>query len=280
MGRRNYLNFTTPHGIELTSAAKSGLASFLIHECGYLPCLNAWNHEGVDSPFWRFYHNPTPGCSVRFSKAEIPLLPTNAIIIPAYTVFDCVGPTSTEHFWIHFTLPRHGHVLLDEPAVIQVDEALRPLLASTIESHRKPDSELRTQQLYHNTAAVLHLGFSKITSLLTPGVPDALADLLALIHASPHSDLSNTYLAERSRMSVEKFIRWFHAHLGDTPAAYVSRIRTKMASESLALTDKSIDQIAAEFGFPNRSYFSRVFAREVGCGPAEFRKRQRDKRGL
>jgi AraC family transcriptional regulator, arabinose operon regulatory protein len=280
MGRRNYLNFTTPYGIELTSAAKSGLASFLIHECGYLPALNGWNHEGVDSPFWRFYHNPTPGCSVRFSKIEIPLLPNNAIIIPAYTVFDCVGPTSAEHFWIHFTLPRHGQVLLDKPAVIQVDEALRGLLASTIALHTKPASELRTQQLYHSTAAVLHLGFSKITSPLTPGVPDALADLLAVIHGSPHSDLSNSYLAERSRMSVEKFIRWFHAHLGDTPAAYVSRIRTKMASESLALTDKSIDQIAAEFGFPNRSYFSRVFAKEVGCGPAEFRKRQRDKRGL
>jgi AraC family transcriptional regulator of arabinose operon len=39
----------------------------------------------------------------------------------------------------------------------------------------------------------------------------------------------------------------------------------------LALTDKTIDQIAVETGFPNRHYLSRMFARQVGCGPAEFR---------
>jgi AraC-like DNA-binding protein len=280
MGRRNYLNFTTPYGIELTTVAKSGLAAFLIHECGFLPRINNWNHQGVDSPFWRFYHNPTSGCSIRFHGVELPLLPSKAVVIPAYTVFDCVGPKPAAHFWIHFTLTRHGHVLLDEPAVIDVDEAMQPLLKSTIALHDKSASDLRTQQLYHATAALLHLAFSKLTRPLTPGVPESLSDLLALIHGSPHSDLSNSYLAERCRMSVEKFIRWFREQLGETPAAYVSRTRTKMASESLALTDKSIDQIAAEFGFPNRSYFSRVFAKEVGCGPAEFRKRQRDKRGL
>ena len=280
MGRRNYLNFTTPFGVELTSVAKSGLSAFLIHECGFLPRVSNWNHESVDSPFWRFYHNPMPGCCLRFQGQEIPLSADKAVIIPAYTVFDCVGREPAAHFWIHFTLTRHGHVLLDSPAVIEVDECMKPLLKATIALHGQSGSELRNQQLYHSTSALLHLGFSKIESQLTPGVSESLSDLLALIHGSPHSDLSNSFLAARSRMSVEKFIRWFREELGETPAAYVSRTRTKMASESLALTDKSIDQIAAEYGFPNRFYFSRVFAREVGCGPAEFRKRQRDKRGL
>ena len=39
------------------------------------------------------------------------------------------------------------------------------------------------------------------------------------------------------------------------------------------------DLFAVEFGFPNRHYFSRMFARQVGCGPGEFRARQRERKG-
>ena len=46
-----------------------------------------------------------------------------------------------------------------------------------------------------------------------------------------------------------------------------------------ALTHKTIDQIAIEHGFPNRHYFTRMFARQTGCGPAEFRQRQHNRKG-
>ena len=80
-------------------------------------------------------------------------------------------------------------------------------------------------------------------------------------------------------MSVERFIRSFREHTGQTPAAYVLATRIRLAGEALALTDKTIDQIAVETGFPNRHYLSRMFARQVGCGPAEYRARQRERKG-
>jgi len=78
-------------------------------------------------------------------------------------------------------------------------------------------------------------------------------------------------------MSVERFIRSFRQHTGQTPAAHVLATRIRLSGEALALalTNKTIDQIAIEFGFPNRHYFSLMFARQVGCGPSEFRQRQR-----
>ena len=65
-----------------------------------------------------------------------------------------------------------------------------------------------------------------------------------------------------------------------TPAAYVTSARVRLARQQLALTSKSIEQIANATGFPNRHYFTRVFTRQVGCGPAEFRARQQRRRGL
>ena len=44
------------------------------------------------------------------------------------------------------------------------------------------------------------------------------------------------------------------------------------AARALALTEKSIKQIALECGFTNRYYFTRVFTRRIGMGPAAYRR--------
>jgi AraC-like DNA-binding protein len=127
---------------------------------------------------------------------------------------------------------------------------------------------------------VLHTSFSRLPLPALSPHPQRLAELLALIESAPHGELGNAFLAKRAGMSLEKFIRWFRTQVGQTPAAYVAETRVRLAKQRLALTDKSIDEISADAGFPNRHYFSRVFARQVGCGPAEFRKRQSERKGV
>ncbi len=279
MSGRKYLNFTTPHGVSMAAFAQSGLSAFLIHETGYLDPVSHWNHEGVDSPFWRFYYNPKAGCFLRHAGRTIPLQADRVVLIPANTVFDCCGPVDAEHFWIHFTVNHHSHIRVRGPQVVAVDATLKALLNDALNLCRGTRQALHTQRLYHLSAALLHTSFSRLEQPLASELPTALVDLLALIDKAPHSDLNNLFLATRAHMGVEKFIRWFRSHLGQTPAAYVSESRVRQARQLLALSDKSIDQIAIETGFPNRHYFSRVFARLVGCGPAEFRLRQRVRKG-
>ncbi len=279
MSRRQYLNFTTPHGVGMAAMAQSGLSAFLIHETGYLDPVRHWNHPGVDSPFWRFYHNPSPGCFLRHKEQTFALHAGNVVLIPANTIFDCCGPEPAAHFWIHFTANRHGQSIPLQPLVLAVDGTFRALLHEALTLYQTQDDSLRVQRLCHLSAALLHLSFSRLDLPLTSPLPAPLLELVALIDKAPHSDLSNLYLASRAHMGVEKFIRWFREHLGQTPAAYVAESRVRHARQLLALSDKSIDQIAAETGFANRHYFSRVFAKQVGCGPAEFRQRQQRRKG-
>jgi AraC-like DNA-binding protein len=277
--RRRYLNYTTPWGVDLTRAAKSGWSAFLIHESGYQPALEDWNHEGVDSPFWRFYHNPKPGCSLRYKGRKIALEPKSCVLIPADTVFDCVGPVRACHLWAHFTVSRPGVAITPEPIVIAMNDVLDVLCRSVIATHCEPVNPGRDHRLHHQTAALLHAAFAMMNESKHAPPPDQLIEVLALIHRAPHSDLSNHLLAARAGLSVEKFIRAFREHTGQTPAAYVIATRVRAAQEVLALTDKSVDQVAIECGFANRHYFSRMFARAVGCGPAEFRLRQWKRKG-
>ncbi|MDB6074766.1 MAG: hypothetical protein JWO89_2406 [Verrucomicrobiaceae bacterium] len=278
--RRRYLNFTTPVGVNLAAVAQSGFSSFLIHETGFRENLSGWNHEGVDSPFWRFYHNPTPGCFIHCNGREIPLNRDSVVLIPADAVFDCCGPVAAAHFWIHFTVTRPGRADIVEPVVLAVDEVFRLLLDEALQLHGGETSDLRDQRLYHTSAALLHVAFSRMDVKPAEPLPEPLTALLAAIHNAPNGDFSNTLLARRMGMGVEKFIRWFREQTGHTPAAYVAAARVRLAKEALALTDKTIDHIASAHGFPNRHYFSRVFMKQVGCGPAEFRARQRVRKGL
>ena len=262
--RRNYLNYTTPFGVSLTRAAQSGCSAFLLHECGYQPALENWNHEGVDSPFWRFYHNPKPGCHIRHRDQTIPLESGTALLIPANTIFDCCGPVPACHLWLHFTVTQASGILPESPLLIPVDEVLRLLIQTVLNLHGETPADSRDQRLYHHSAALLHAAFARIEVPSVPALPERFQEVLALIHRAPQADLSNPFLAARAGMSVEKFFR---------------AARVRRAGEALALTDKSIDQIAIESGFPNRHYFTRVFARQLGCGPAEFRARQHRRRG-
>ena len=278
--RRRYLNFTTPVGVNLAAVAQSGFSSFLIHETGYRKELTGWNHEGVDSPFWRFYHNATPGCFIRHGGLEISLNKDCVVLIPANAVFDCCGPVTASHFWIHFTVTGPGRADMESPVVLPVDGVFRSLLADATARHGSEPCDMRDQRLYHTSAALLHVAFSRVEVELARRLPEPLIALLAAIHNAPNGDFSNMLLAQRMGMGVEKFIRWFREQTGQTPAAYVAAARVRLAKEALALSDKTIDQIAVAHGFPNRHYFSRVFTRQVGCGPAEFRARQRVRKGL
>ncbi len=277
--RHKYLNYTTPWGVSLSGVTRGGLSSFLIHESGYQATLEDWNHEGVDSPFWRLYHNPKPGCHLRFQGREIPLGPDKFVLIPANTIFDCCGPVPACHFWLHFTVNHLAGTVAEAPVILPVSPLLQSLVRAVIETHQQPAGAARDQRVHHQSAALLHAIFAEWDAPEPKTMPERLLEVLALIQKAPHADLSNPFLAERAGMGVERFIRSFREHTGLTPAAYVLSTRLRLAGEALALSEKTIDQIAVENGFPNRHYLTRMFTRQFGCGPAEFRARQHRRRG-
>jgi AraC-like DNA-binding protein len=65
----------------------------------------------------------------------------------------------------------------------------------------------------------------------------------------------------------------FRQEVGTTPIKYLQRYRVNRARQLLAESDKSIAEIARIVGFSDSGYFSRIFHRETGVSPEEFRRR-------
>ena len=63
---------------------------------------------------------------------------------------------------------------------------------------------------------------------------------------------------------------------GTTAKAVIAARINLEAKRLLVHTDLAVAGIAQKLGFDEATNFSKFFKLEVGCAPAEFRKRQRD----
>lgn len=65
------------------------------------------------------------------------------------------------------------------------------------------------------------------------------------------------------------------AATGDTPIAYVQRIRVERAMRMLETTDEPIDEISWAVGYEDPASFRRLFKRLAGVTPGAYRQRFR-----
>ncbi len=99
----------------------------------------------------------------------------------------------------------------------------------------------------------------------------------AAIFAQAHLDepLPLTRLAGIAELSPYHFHRLFTRVSGETPAAFVQRLRLEKAAFRLLLHDDPIISIALDCGYNNHETLSRAFRRKFGCSPRDYRHRQR-----
>ena len=84
--------------------------------------------------------------------------------------------------------------------------------------------------------------------------------------------------AESLHISTNWFIHNFKQYAGMSPAQYILSLRMVNAQSLLERTTYNIKEISEIVGYENPLYFSRVFKKEIGKSPAQYRKeRQRRK---
>jgi transcriptional regulator GlxA family with amidase domain len=79
-------------------------------------------------------------------------------------------------------------------------------------------------------------------------------------------------LAAQVSLSTCHFSRVFKETFGESPHAYIIRLRLKLAQELLLSTDEPLGQIALACGFADQSHFTKVFRRGVGETPNVWRR--------
>lgn len=78
-------------------------------------------------------------------------------------------------------------------------------------------------------------------------------------------------LAEALHVSYRTLHRRFSAAVGMPPLAYLQELRVEQAKAMLEATSESLEQIVAAVGYSDVPAFRRLFQRQVGLSPAQYR---------
>lgn len=103
-----------------------------------------------------------------------------------------------------------------------------------------------------------------------------LKNVLTYIRNHYDSPITLEELASVAGMSPRYFCRAFAQITGKTPIAYLNYYRIETAGERLLMTNETITDIALSCGFNDTSYFSKIFTREKGVSPSQYRKQDKN----
>lgn len=119
-------------------------------------------------------------------------------------------------------------------------------------------------------------------NLVEPDLPPkqrTISTLLNEIEKDPTSFVTCGHAAEYLMWSESHFARRFKDKTGQSFISYVTSKRLERAKLMLVHTDKPVLRIATELGFQPANYFSRMFKKQIGVTPSEYREEHTDKVG-
>jgi transcriptional regulator GlxA family with amidase domain len=84
-------------------------------------------------------------------------------------------------------------------------------------------------------------------------------------------NISIDAVARQVGISPRHFKRRFRKATGATPLVYLQNVRIEAAKEKLETTQESVNEITYCIGYEDSSTFRRLFKREIGLSPREYR---------
>lgn len=190
------------------------------------------------------------------------------------------GADHTEVYWIHFTgnnvkniLRQYG--IIDDVHVIHTGTSLEYkrlflLMIQELKLHKADYEEMLVIYLRELLIQLHRLIISKPRgkSLFLMNEIDAAVQYF---HANYQKAISIEEYAASHNMSTSWFIRNFKEYTNVTPAQYILSLRISNARTLLETTSYNVSEISNIIGYDNPLYFSRIFKKQCGMSPSEFR---------
>ncbi len=104
----------------------------------------------------------------------------------------------------------------------------------------------------------------------SPGVLESIS----MMEGTPEQNFTLESLADMSRMSIASYTKKFRAATGLSPMEYLLNVRLQQVRHYLKTSDLSIGEIAERCGFCAANYMIKLFRRELGITPAQYKREE------
>lgn len=191
------------------------------------------------------------------------------------------GVDHTEVYWLHFTggnvkniLRKYG--IADHMHVIHTGTSLEykhifEQIIQELKLCKEDYEELLVNYLQH-LLILLHRTINSKPRGKNQLLMHEMDTAVRYFHENYNQPICIEEYASTQHMSVSWFIRNFKEYTNSTPAQYILSLRISNAQTLLETTNYNVTEIAEIVGYDNPLYFSRIFKKQSGMSPSEFRK--------
>jgi AraC-like DNA-binding protein len=182
-------------------------------------------------------------------------------------------------YWIHFT-GSHAAIYSENS---QVPMDIRPALNSRISERQHVFEEIfstlersteleslryASSLLHYYLASMRYLRLYRPEATTSPSLIDAVKHYM---QENIERHLTLEQIAQYTGYSPSHFSSLFRKATGESPLAYLNRLKIEHACLLLKTTDMRINQICHKVGISDNYYFSRLFKQHTGISPKQFR---------
>lgn len=224
-------------------------------------------HAGPGSlaVFSRYEHHRIMDCSPNYRRYILDIAPQISVYSEnCYRVFSLL-----------FNRPDGFHNVLD----MQPDRCDVELLLGRMVEEKRQNSLLGEEMLELLLQQLLILVCRRFPELFYSGAEPAFKTV-CLLQSRFEKDLSTpvslAQLARELDISVSTLSHQFKRITGTSVMGYLTSCRIAAAKKYLASTAMPIGEIVEACGFSDASNFSRLFKKQIGCSPSQFREKHFD----
>ncbi len=180
-------------------------------------------------------------------------------------------------------LPKHPRFFCNSSVSDQKDafSMLRTLIARIVKNNvdKLEGYELRDWSYIYNVMDVLYRHFRLKQSSAKENrnykYAMRMSEISLMIQERYTENITLNELASEIHLSVPYLSRFFTEHYGMNFLSYLNQFRLMHAVSELTETDKNIDDVAADSGFPNSHAFVTIFKKQYAMLPKDYRRMQK-----
>lgn len=195
--------------------------------------------------------------------------------------YEYFGADKPEVFWVHFTGNNVKSILKQYDIPMNDHVFFCGMSSGYAQLYKQMIDELQTcrvgyqeflEMCFRQLLILVQRNRLEKPTIVDSHVQEEMNYVRQYFHEHYNESISIDEFAQSRHMSISLFMRNFKKVYGVSPKQYIVNLRMNNAQSLLETTDYSVTEIAAIVGYSNPLYFSRLYHKQKGQSPSDYRR--------